>query len=130
MILLLLSFVRTIVPAIVGAVMSYLVSLGLQVDGQFEAALSAVLFAVFTGLYYLIVRIIEMKFPGVGILLGYAKSPDSYSKGPGVDIPSKSDVASSIEITVNQPAISGTTLPGLNSSVVSLERVDGPDHRA
>lgn len=129
MILLLLSFIRTIVPAIVGAVVAYLVQLGLAVDGEFEAALTAVLFAVFTGIYYLIVRVIEMKFPGIGILLGWAASPDSYSKGAGVDIVQKSE--QNISVQVNEPAlIPGTTLPNLNSSVVSLDRVDGPDHRA
>lgn len=129
MILLLLSFIRTIVPAIVGAVVGYLVSLGLNVDPEFEGALTAVLFAVFTGLYYLIIRVIEMKFPGIGILLGWAKSPDSYSKGAGVDIVSKSET--NLAVQVNEPAvIPGTTLPNLNSSVVSLDRVPGPDHRA
>ena len=112
MILLLLSFLRTIVPAIVGAVVAYLVSLGLEVDEDFEKALTAVLFAVFTGLYYLIVRVIEMKLPIVGVLLGYAKSPDSYSKGPGVDVTKPQ--GNTVEVTVNP----------------DLDRVkDGPDHK-
>jgi hypothetical protein len=130
MILLLLSFVRTIVPAIVGQVMGYLtVTLGLEVDPQFEGALTAVLGTVFMAIYYLIVRVIEMKFPQIGILLGWAASPDSYSKGLGVDITSKTENTATIEPTPE--AIVGTTLPNLNSSVVSnLDRVDGPDHRA
>lgn len=135
MILLVLSFIRTIVPAIVGAVVGYLVSLGLEVDPEFQGALTAVLFAVFTALYYLIIRVIEMKFPMIGVLLGYAKSPDSYSKGAGVDVTSKSE--NELTVQINNPhtdeptLIPGTTLPNLNSSVVNnLDRVPGPDHRA
>lgn len=128
MFLLLVSFLRTIVPAIVGAVVGYLVSLGLEVDPEFQGALTAVLFALFTGLYYLIIRVIEMKFPNIGILLGFNRSPDSYSKGSGVDIVAKDET----QVVVNSDAkvIAGTTLPNLNSSVVGLDRVPGPDHRA
>ena len=109
MILLLLSFVRTVVPAIVGAVVGYLVSLGITLDPEFEGAMTAVMFALFTGIYYLLVRVVEMRFPAVGVLLGWAKSPDSYSRGTGVDVVSKSQN----EVTIQ-----------------TSDRVDGPDHRA
>lgn len=131
MILLLLSFLRTVVPAIVGAVVAVLVQSGLTVDPEFEGALTAVLFATFTGLYYLVIRVIEMKFPWVGVLIGWAASPDSYSKGPGVDITKPTN---ELIVTVNQEKspitpIEGTVLPNLNSSTVSnLDRVPGPDH--
>jgi hypothetical protein len=135
MILLLLSFIRTIVPAIVGMVIGFFTTIGLDVDPEFEGALTAVLGTVFMALYYLIVRIIEMKFPIVGVLIGWAKSPDSYSKGPGVEIEKPSG---DVHVTVNNAyteseptVIPGTTLPNLNSSVVSnLDRAPGPDHRA
>lgn len=129
MYLLLLSFIRTIVPAIVGAVVGFLTTLGLEVDKEFAPALTTVLGILFTGLYYLIVRVIEMKLPQVGILLGYAKSPDSYSKGLGVDVASKNE--SSATLTVNNPVAE------LNSSVVSnsvdkeiyvSRKTPGPDH--
>jgi len=116
MILLLLSFLRTIVPAIVGAVAAYLVQLGLTVDPEFEASLTAVLFAVFTGLYYLIIRVIEMKFPWVGVLIGWAKSPDSYSRGPGVEV---------VKPTGNEVLISVSP----DHTVETVDRVPGPDHR-
>ena len=132
MILLLLSFLRTVVPAIVGAIITELVKLGLTVDPEFEGLLTGGLFATFTGLYYLIVRVIEMKFPIFGVLIGWAKSPDSYSRGPGVDI---TKPGNELIVTVNPATpstpIEGTVLPNLNSSVVNnLDRVDGPDHRA
>lgn len=122
MILLLLSFIRTIVPGIVGAVIGYLTTIGLEVDPQFEGALTAVLGTVFMGLYYLIVRIVEMKIPAVGILLGYAKSPDSYSKGPGMDI---TKPAGSPEVTVNVTQDPNTPFP----DVYVNRMTDGPDHR-
>ena len=84
---LLASFIRTIVPAIVGTVVGWLVQLGLEVDPEFRGALSTVLSIAFTGLYYIVVRVIEQKVPQLGVLLGYAKSPDAYSKGEVVKDP-------------------------------------------
>lgn len=135
--LLLISFVRTITPGIVGMVVGWFTALGLTVDPEFEGALTAVLGLTFMGLYYLVVRLIEQKFPKVGILLGYAKSPDSYSQGPGVEI-TKPQGNPEITVHVENPAIAsepvvidGTHLSTMNSSVVSnLDRVDGPDPRA
>lgn len=131
MVLLLLSFIRTIVPVIVGQVMGFFTAQGIDVDPQFEGALTAVLGAAFAGLYYLIVRVIEMKFPQAGILLGYAKSPDSYSKGPGVEI---TKPAGNPEITVSVQSESTDDGTTLNSNPVIVQaasdRVPGPDHRA
>lgn len=132
MILLVLSFIRTVVPAIVGQVMGYLtVTLGLVVDPEFEGALTAVLGVAFTGLYYLIVRVIEMKFPWVGVLIGWAKSPDSYSRGPGVDVTSKPEGELNISVTTKSETAEPTTVTGhlanLNSSVLTnLDKGDAP----
>jgi hypothetical protein len=103
------------------------VTMGLDVDPQFEAALGAFLGTMFTGLYYLIVRIVEMKFPQVGILLGWAKSPDSYSKGPGVDI---TKPAGSPDVTVNISQENTTPEDAQRQAEVYVNRTtDGPDHR-
>ena len=73
-----LSIVRTIVPAIVGAVLSWLSLTGLELDPEFETALTAVLFAVFTSAYYVAVRLFETyASPKLGWLLGAAQSPDA-----------------------------------------------------
>lgn len=128
-----ISFVRTVTPTLVGALSAWLVSLGITLPDEAYTALISFLFVVFTGLYYLVVRLLEERFPQVGILLGIAKSPDSYSNGPGVAVTSK--IGNEVNITVtpsDEPTvITGTTLPNLNQTVVEQpDRVKGPDHRA
>lgn len=78
-----LSIVRTLVPAIVGSVMTWLATTGLEIDPGFQPALESVLFAGFTGVYYIGARLLERYVsPRFGWLLGAAQSPDSYSPGP------------------------------------------------
>jgi hypothetical protein len=51
------------------------------VDAEFEAAITGVLTAGFSAVYYVAVRLLEQYVtPKLGWLLGLAKSPDSYSK--------------------------------------------------
>ncbi|MET4780795.1 hypothetical protein [Glaciihabitans sp. UYNi722] len=70
------SIVRTFVPIIVGAVVAFLVSAGINLDGQFEVLLTTLLTGVFTAIYYLLVRIFEVYVsPKFGWLLGLAKPP-------------------------------------------------------
>ena len=83
------SLIRTIVPLVAGAVISWLALVNLDIDAEGQAALASLLTAALTGAYYLVIRIIETKVPQVGWLLGLAKSPDSYSaesRGKHVDI--------------------------------------------
>lgn len=80
-----LSIVRTLVPVIVGTVISWLAVLGLEIDESGQEGLSIFLTGLFIAIYYLAVRLIGQKFPGVEILLGSAKSPDSYTKGTPVE---------------------------------------------
>lgn len=71
------SFIRTVVPTIVGAVLAFLASKGIELDATAAANLTGFLTALFTALYYLVARIIEAKWPGAGkYLLGSAKQPD------------------------------------------------------
>ena len=75
---LVIAAIRTIVPAIVGAVIAFLVSVNVLDPGTSEAAsigLTSFLTAVFTGGYYVAVRLLAEKFPGAGILLGVNKAP-------------------------------------------------------
>lgn len=70
------SFVRTVVPLIVGAVIGWFVAAGITLDKEFESALTLVLMGVFQALYYLAVRLLEMYVnPRFGWLLGIAKPP-------------------------------------------------------
>lgn len=76
------SVVRTFVPLIVGAVLSWAAAAGIPLDEGFEPALIAVLSFVFGAVYHIAVRLLETYVsPRFGWLLGLAKSPDSYTAG-------------------------------------------------
>ena len=65
------SLVRTFVPIIVGAVLGFFVTRGIELDPEFEAALIVALTAGFNGVYYLLVRLFETYVsPKFGWLLG------------------------------------------------------------
>ena len=71
------SLVRTVVPVIVGAVLSLLVQLGLEPDPAVAEALSAVLFGGATALYYVVARLLEHYVsPRFGWLLGKPSKPE------------------------------------------------------
>ena len=92
------SIVRTIVPVIVGAIASYLITLGVTLQEDVMAALSVIITAAATAIYYIAIRWLEQKFPKIGILLGYAAVPESYTPAK-----ERADVAKS-EITDDGPA--------------------------
>lgn len=76
------SVVRTFVPLIVGAVLSWAATAGIPLDDGFEPALIAVLSFVFGAVYHIGIRLLEIYVsPRFGWLLGLAKSPDSYTAG-------------------------------------------------
>lgn len=71
------SLVRTFVPIIVGAVLGFFVTRGIELDPEFESALIVALTAGFNGVYYLLVRLFETYVsPKFGWLLGLAQTPD------------------------------------------------------
>jgi hypothetical protein len=72
---LLISFIRTAVPTIVGAVAGFLTAKGITLDPSALAGLTAFLSGLFTAVYYLIARFLESKYPKLGFLLGVAKPP-------------------------------------------------------
>lgn len=75
------SIVRTVVPIVVGAVVGWFVAAGIPLDPEFEVALTSVLTAAFSALYYVVVRILEVHVtPKLGWLLGYAKQPTEYTQ--------------------------------------------------
>jgi hypothetical protein len=80
------SIIRTYVPIIVGQVISWLTVVNINLDAQSTAALSTVLGGLISAVYYALVRLLEQKWPSVGVLLGLPKSPDSYSKGKPVSV--------------------------------------------
>lgn len=81
------SVVRTLVPVIVGAVLSWAVSIGLTVDPEFEPLLGAALTGLFTAIYYTAVRLLETYVtPKFGWLLGLAKTPVAYTASSPNDL--------------------------------------------
>jgi hypothetical protein len=71
----LISLVRTWVPVGVGAVLSYLASLGVEWEPDTEAAVGFAAVAVITALYYWGARALETRWPVFGLLLGARKAP-------------------------------------------------------
>lgn len=69
------SLIRTYVPIIVGALVSYLLTLGIELDVNAQTGLVVFLTAFLQGAYYLIVRILERRYPKLGVLLGSEAQP-------------------------------------------------------
>lgn len=70
------SLVRTYVPWVVGAVIGWMVSLGVPLDPEVEPQLTALLMLAASMLYYVLARVFELKIsPKLGWLLGLAKQP-------------------------------------------------------
>jgi hypothetical protein len=70
------SLVRTVVPVLVGLVLAKVSIDKFGVDGE---TLKTVVTTVAVGGYYAAVRALEVKWPKVGVLLGWAATP-SYEK--------------------------------------------------
>lgn len=66
----LVSLKRTLIPIIVGAVAASFLA-----DYVDPIALERVLSGVISAVYYIVVRFIETKFPGAGVLLGDKAQP-------------------------------------------------------
>lgn len=71
-----IGLIRTWVPIGVGAVISWLATLGLQLDSETQTATVVALTGVIQAVYYTLVRLLEDKFPAIGWLLGSAKTPN------------------------------------------------------
>lgn len=67
---LLVSIRRTVVPIIVGSLLSTF--LGGHVDPQ---ALQSVIGGAISAVYYTVIRLLELKLPELGVLLGARKQP-------------------------------------------------------
>lgn len=72
----LIALIRTGVAAIVGALITWLVSQGVEFPEDFATTLTAALFAFATALYNWLVILLQTKVhPAFGWLLGFAKAP-------------------------------------------------------
>lgn len=75
------SIVRTIVPIIVGYLAAALLRYGIGLDEAALAGLTEFLGGLFAAVYYVLIRAVEQRWPKIGVLLGWASTPDSYSPG-------------------------------------------------
>lgn len=71
----LVSLVRTWVPTVVGAVISWLATLGLELGAEAEVGLVTFLTALCIAVYYALVRALETRWPALGRLLGAKRAP-------------------------------------------------------
>lgn len=75
------SLIRTYVPIAVGALASYLLTKGIEIDANAQLGLVTFLTAVSQGVYYLLARLLEKQFPSIGgLLLGSSKKPEYTEK--------------------------------------------------
>lgn len=72
------SLIRTYVPIAVGALISFLATKDIALDPSAAAGLITFLTALLQGAYYLVIRLLEQRFPQVGILLGSRKTPEYF----------------------------------------------------
>ena len=70
-----ISQIRTFVPIIVGALVAWLLTMGIELDADTQAGLVVALTGGLQALYYFVVRLLEKKWPKVGVLLGVASKP-------------------------------------------------------
>lgn len=82
------SIVRTLVPVIVGAVSGWAVGVNLPLDPHFEVLFGTALSTLFTGVYYVGVRLLETYVtPKFGWLLLFPKAPVVYSRTADTTVP-------------------------------------------
>lgn len=72
---LLKSVIRTVVPALVGLVTSWLARSGLHLEASTADSLTLLLVAVFTAGYYALVRWLTQRWAWMGWFLGYPANP-------------------------------------------------------
>lgn len=72
----LISVIRTAVPVAVGAVLAWLASeAGIVLDTDSSTALTAGVVAVTVAVYYALARVLETRWPWLGVLLGRRAKP-------------------------------------------------------
>lgn len=72
----LVSLIRTIAPALVGAILSWLALHGLDLPSGDREAVTAAVTGVLVVVYYAVVRALESKWPKLGVLLGVPAAPE------------------------------------------------------
>lgn len=73
------SLIRTWTPIAVGALITWLSGIGVDLPAEHAAGLSAAATAILGGAYYALARAGERRWPWLGALLG-SRTPPTYSK--------------------------------------------------
>lgn len=73
---LVIATIRTVVPSLVGTFVLFLSQNGVGLDEAAISGLVAFLVGLFTGIYYLAVRLLSKRFPQLEVLLGHSKKPE------------------------------------------------------
>jgi len=83
------NIIRTLAPAVVGAVVTYVA----KVYASLDATEQAIVFPVATTSYYTVIRFLEEKFPKASWLLGClpVKAADETLATPEVSVPTASE---------------------------------------
>lgn len=82
----LIGLIRTSVPLGVGAVVSWLVALGIVLPAGTELQLASALTAVVAAAYWAVVTWASKRWPGIGWLLGNPKQPTYAPAGATVTV--------------------------------------------
>lgn len=69
------SLIRTYVPIAVGAVVSFLLTKGIELDPNTQAGLIVAITGILQAVYYFVARVLERKFPQFSFLLGSSAQP-------------------------------------------------------
>jgi hypothetical protein len=95
------SLLRTYVPIAVGALVSWLLTLGVELDAETQAGLIVALTGLSQAAYYALVRAVEPHMPDwlTRIVLGSAKAPAYDDGGPIVAGRVLPDAEASTDIT-------------------------------
>ena len=70
---------RTYVPIAAGAIVAWLLTIGVEIDTETQASRIIVLTGLTQALYYTLVTYLARKFPKLEVLLG-SKQPPEYNK--------------------------------------------------
>ena len=74
------SLIRQYVPILVGYIAAWLVTIGVELDSDTQAALILALGGIASAVYYGIVRALELRWPSLGALLGRRAQPEYASR--------------------------------------------------
>jgi len=69
------GLVRTVVPAIVGAALSFAATHNITVPAEWESEISFALTGLLTGVYWLVADALQSRWPLAGLLLGSTAKP-------------------------------------------------------